>query len=201
MVQLNEFYRLLKKCNECQKRRLMSIIWKMKCSHIVGPSPNRNHYHHSEVKKKARVISRSRVSNVGWRGENLPLYDMSQTVYTEGGSDIQQRQMAPQSFSDGGNGVRKPVMRMIKGRTKIWRRQWFVFHERQVNPDVVCQSRVQHFGGHSQVTTVVMWYHHLSVVTHLLLVVLVVEVLVVMRLVVPKWMHHAFFHHLFPAMK
>lgn len=84
MVQLNEFYRLLKKCNECQKRRLMSVIWKMKCSHIVGPSPNRNHYHHSEVKKKARVISRSRVSNVGWRGENLPLYDMSQTVYTEG---------------------------------------------------------------------------------------------------------------------
>lgn len=24
----------------------------MKCSHIVGPSPNRNHYHHSEVKKR-----------------------------------------------------------------------------------------------------------------------------------------------------
>lgn len=55
MVQLNEFYRLFKKCNECQKRRLMSIIWKMKCSHIVGPSPNRNHYHHSEVKKRQEL--------------------------------------------------------------------------------------------------------------------------------------------------
>lgn len=55
MVQFNEFYRLLKKCNECQKRRLMSIIWKMKCSHIVGPSPNRNHYHHSEVKKRQEL--------------------------------------------------------------------------------------------------------------------------------------------------
>lgn len=200
MVQLNEFYRLLKKCNECQKRRLMSIIWKMKCSHIVGPSPNRNHYHHSEVKKRQElsVDPEYRMSD---DAAKIYHFTTCRKLSTQRGNDIQQRQMAPQSFSDGGNGVRKPVMRMIKGRTKIWRRQWFVFHERQVNPDVVCQSRVQHFGGHSQVTTVVMWYHHLSVVTHLLLVVLVVEVLVVMRLVVPKWMHHAFFHHLFPAMK
>ena len=47
-----------------------------------------------------------------------------------------------------------------------------------------------------------MRYHHLSAVTHLLLVVLVVKVvLVVMWLVVPKGMHHAFIQHLLPAMK
>lgn len=157
----------------------------MKCSHIVGPSPNRNHYHHSEVKKGKSYQQIPSIECRMTRRKSTTLRHVANCLH-RGGSDIQQRQMAPQSFSDGGNGVRKPVMRMIKGRTKIRRRQWFVFHERQVNPDVVCQSRVQHFGGHSQVTTVVMWYHHLSVVTHLLLVVLVVEVLVVMRLVVPK---------------
>lgn len=49
MLQRNGFTGIVN-CNECQKRRLMSIIWKMECSHIVRPSPNCNHYHHSEEK-------------------------------------------------------------------------------------------------------------------------------------------------------